>query len=66
MAALVKQAQDQKSKNLILYASDITDAALRESEENLGDLIKQTVKPSFQQVQKNDTIVSNPPYIKIS
>ena len=34
MVALVKQAQDQKIENLILYASDITDAALRESEEN--------------------------------
>ena len=27
MVALVKQAQDQKIENLILYASDITDAA---------------------------------------
>lgn len=34
MVALVKQAQDRKIENLILYASDITDAALRESEEN--------------------------------
>ena len=34
MVALVKQAQKQGIQNLNLYASDITDSALRESEEN--------------------------------
>ena len=34
MVALVKQAQEQGISDLILYASDITDSALRESGEN--------------------------------
>ena len=35
MVALVKQAQEQGISDLTLYASDITDSALRESEEKL-------------------------------
>ena len=69
MVALVKQAQDQKIENLILYASDITDAALRESEENFlkYDLDFRTRKANvLVGLEKFDTIVSNPPYIKTS
>lgn len=69
MVALVKQAQDQKIENLILYASDITDAALRESEENFlkYDLDVRTRKANvLVGLEKFDTIVSNPPYIKTS
>lgn len=69
MVALVKQAQDQKIENLILYASDITDAALRESEENFlkYDLDVKTRKANvLVGLEKFDTIVSNPPYIKTS
>ena len=69
MVALVKQAQDQKIENLILYASDITDAALRESEENFlkYDLDVRTRKANvLVGLEKFDTIISNPPYIKTS
>ena len=67
MVALVKQAQDRKIENLILYASDITDAALRESEENFlkYDLDVRTRKANvLVGLEKFDTIISNPPYIK--
>lgn len=69
MVALVKQAQDRKIENLILYASDITDAALRESEENFlkYDLDVRTRKANvLVGLEKFDTIISNPPYIKTS
>ena len=68
MVALVKQAQDKGIKNLTLYASDITDAALRESEENFlkYDLDVKTRKSNvLVGLEKFDVIVSNPPYIKL-
>lgn len=67
MVALVKQAYDKGIDNLTLYASDITDSALRESEENFlkYDLDVKTRKANvLVGLEKFDTIISNPPYIK--
>lgn len=67
MVALVKQAYDKGIDNLTLYASDITDSALRESEENFlkYDLDIKTRKANvLVGLEKFDTIISNPPYIK--
>ncbi|MDE7050989.1 MAG: peptide chain release factor N(5)-glutamine methyltransferase [Lactobacillus sp.] len=69
MVALVKQAYDKGIDNLTLYASDITDSALRESEENFlkYDLDVKTRKANvLVGLEKFDTIISNPPYIKTS
>ena len=69
MVALVKQAQKQGIQNLNLYASDITDAALRESEENFlkYELDVKTRKANvLVGLEKFDMIISNPPYIKTS
>ena len=69
MVALVKQAQEQGISDLILYASDITDSALRESEENFlkYDLDVKTRKANvLVGLEKFDMIISNPPYIKTS
>lgn len=69
MVALVKQAHDKGIDNLTLYASDITDSALRESEENFlkYDLDIKTRKANvLVGLEKFDTIISNPPYIKTS
>ena len=69
MVALVKQAQKQGIQDLNLYASDITDSALRESEENFlkYDLDVKTRKANvLVGLEKFDMIISNPPYIKPS
>lgn len=69
MVALVNQAHDKGIDNLTLYASDITDSALRESEENFlkYDLDVKTRKANvLVGLEKFDTIISNPPYIKTS
>lgn len=69
MVALVKQAYDKGIQDLTLYASDITDSALRESEENFlkYDLDVKTRKADvLVGLEKFDTIISNPPYIKTS
>lgn len=69
MVALVKQAQKQGIQDLDLYASDITDSALRESEENFlkYDLDVKTRKANvLVGLEKFDMIISNPPYIKTS
>ena len=69
MVALVKQAQKQGIQNFNPYASDITDSALRESEENFlkYDLDVKTRKANvLVGLEKFDMIISNPPYIKMS
>lgn len=69
MVALVKQAYDKGIQDLTLYASDITDSALRESEENFlkYDLDVKTRKADvLVGLEKFDIIISNPPYIKTS
>lgn len=69
LVALVKQAQKQGIQDLNLYASDITDSALRESEENFlkYDLDVKTRKANvLVGLEKFDMIISNPPYIKTS
>lgn len=69
MVALVKQAQKQGIQDLDLYASDITDSALRESEENFlkYDIDVKTRKANvLVGLEKFDMIISNPPYIKTS
>ncbi|WP_297816600.1 peptide chain release factor N(5)-glutamine methyltransferase [uncultured Lactobacillus sp.] len=65
--ALAKKAQESGIKDLTLYASDITDSALLESEENflLYDLDVTTRKANvLVGLEKFDVIISNPPYIK--
>ncbi|MBW7987410.1 peptide chain release factor N(5)-glutamine methyltransferase [Lactobacillus helveticus] len=65
--ALVKEAEKKGIKDLTLYASDITDAALRTSEENFltYDLDVVTRKANVLiGLEKFDKIISNPPYIK--
>ena len=61
--ALAKEAEKKGIKDLTLYASDITDSALRTSEENFlnYDLDVTTVLIGL---EKFDKIISNPPYIK--
>ena len=65
--ALAKEAEKKEIKDLILYASDITDSALRTSEENFltYDLDVVTRKANVLiGLEKFDKIISNPPYIK--
>ena len=65
--ALAKEAEKKGIKDLILYASDITDSALRTSEENFltYDLDVVTRKANVLiGLEKFDKIISNPPYIK--
>lgn len=67
--ALAKEAEKKGIKDLTLYASDVTDAALRTSEENF---LRQQVDVIVRKANvliglaKFDVIVSNPPYIKES
>ena len=65
--ALAKEAEKNGVKDLTLYASDITDSALRTSEENFltYDLDVVTRKANVLiGLEKFDKIISNPPYIK--
>ncbi|MCX8720789.1 MULTISPECIES: peptide chain release factor N(5)-glutamine methyltransferase [unclassified Lactobacillus] len=65
--ALAKQAKEKGISNLNFYASDVTDAALRISEENflLHDIDVTVRKANILiGLEKFDVIVSNPPYIK--
>lgn len=65
--ALAKEAEKKEINNLTLYASDITDSALRTSEENFlnYDLDVTTRKANVLiGLEKFDKIISNPPYIK--
>lgn len=65
--ALAKEAEKKGIKDLTLYASDITDSALRTSEENFlnYDLDVTTRKSNVLiGLEKFDKIISNPPYIK--
>ena len=65
--ALAKEAEKKGIKDLTLYASDITDSALRTSEENflIYDLDVTTRKANVLiGLEKFDKIISNPPYIK--
>lgn len=65
--ALAKEAEKKGIKDLTLYASDITDSALRTSEENFltYDLDVVTRKANVLiGLEKFDKIISNPPYIK--
>lgn len=67
--ALAKKAQEKGMADLKFYASDITDSALLESEENfLVHNIDVTTRKANVLVglEKFDIIVSNPPYIKTS
>ena len=65
--ALAKEAAKEQITDLDLYASDVTDAALRTSEENfLIHKIDVTVRKAniLIGLEKFDKIISNPPYIK--
>ncbi|WEV71482.1 peptide chain release factor N(5)-glutamine methyltransferase [Lactobacillus sp. ESL0785] len=65
--ALAKEAAKKGITALNLFASDVTDAALRTSEENfLTYNIDVTVRKAniLIGLEKFDTIISNPPYIK--
>ena len=65
--ALAKEAAKKQITNLDLYASDVTDAALRTSEENfLIHKVDVTVRKAniLIGLEKFDKIISNPPYIK--
>ena len=65
--ALAKLAKEKGISNLNFYASDVTDAALRISEENflLHDIDVTVRKANILiGLEKFDVIVSNPPYIK--
>ena len=65
--ALAKESEKKGIKDLTLYASDITDSALRTSEENFlnYDLDVTTRKANVLiGLEKFDKIISNPPYIK--
>ena len=65
--ALAKEAAKKQITDLDLYASDVTDAALRTSEENfLIHKIDVTVRKAniLIGLEKFDKIISNPPYIK--
>lgn len=67
--ALANKAKEKKIENLTLYASDISDNALRESEENFLkynlDVITRKANVLIG-LEKFDVIISNPPYIKLS
>ena len=65
--ALAKEAEKKGIKDLTLYASDITDSALRTSEENfLNYDLDVTARKANVLIglEKFDKIISNPPYIK--
>ena len=65
--ALAKEAAKKQISDLDLYASDVTDAALRTSEENfLIHKVDVTVRKAniLIGLEKFDKIISNPPYIK--
>ncbi|MDF7672160.1 peptide chain release factor N(5)-glutamine methyltransferase [Lactobacillus sp. ESL0701] len=65
--ALAKEAAKQGITDLDLYASDVTDAALRTSEENFVNYdLDVTVRKANVLIglEKFDKIISNPPYIK--
>lgn len=65
--ALAKEAAKKQITDLDLYASDVTDAALRTSEENfLIHKADVTVRKAniLIGLEKFDKIISNPPYIK--
>lgn len=65
--ALAKEAAKKQITDLELYASDVTDAALRTSEENfLIHKVDVTVRKAniLIGLEKFDKIISNPPYIK--
>lgn len=65
--ALAKEAEKKGLNKLAFYASDVTDAALRISEENflLHDIDVTVRKANILiGLEKFDVIVSNPPYIK--
>lgn len=65
--ALAKEAAKKQITDLDLYASDVTDAALRTSEENfLIHNIDVTIRKAniLIGLEKFDKIISNPPYIK--
>lgn len=65
--ALAKEAEKKGIKDLTLYASDITDSALRTSEENfLNYNLDVTTRKANVLIglEKFDKIISNPPYIK--
>lgn len=67
--AVAKEAAKQGKNNLTLYASDITDQALRTSEENFLDYnLDVYVRKANVLIglEKFDFIISNPPYIKYS
>ncbi len=69
MKKLRRGISPQYIQNLNLYSSDITDSALRESEENFlkYDLDVKTRKANvLVGLEKFDMIISNPPYIKTS
>lgn len=69
MVALANEAKKKDIQDLTLYASDITDSALLESEENflIHDIDVITRKADvLVGLEKFDVIVSNPPYIKLS
>lgn len=64
---LANKAKEEGIGNLTFFASDISDNALRESEENFlkYDLDVTTRKANVLiGLEKFDTIVSNPPYVK--
>lgn len=67
MVALAKEAAKKDIKDLTLYASDISDSALRICEENfLKFALDVTVRKANVLIglEKFDLIISNPPYIK--
>jgi release factor glutamine methyltransferase len=67
--ALAKEAEKKHIEQLDLYASDITDAALRTCEENfLKYQLDVTVRKADVLIglEKFDKIISNPPYIRPS
>lgn len=67
--ALAQEAAKRKISNLTFYASDITDAALRQCEENfLKYDLDVTVRKAdvLTGLEKFDLIISNPPYIRPS
>ncbi|MDF7638769.1 peptide chain release factor N(5)-glutamine methyltransferase [Lactobacillus sp. ESL0791] len=67
--ALGKEAEKKGIEKLDLYASDVTDAALRTAEENfLTYDLDVTIRKANVLIglEKFDKIISNPPYIKTS
>lgn len=67
--ALAQEAAKRNISNLTFYASDITDAALRQCEENfLKYNLDVTVRKAdvLTGLEKFDLIISNPPYIRPS